>query len=141
MRAADRESIQHLHAPIFDADHRMTGCIEVFQDHSAFRDLIKRIRFEDLRLKIILDNLDIGVLTVDRGNHISFFNTMAETITGYARAELLGMLKPGGVAFALADPSRSLEELVLFRRLAGRLAGECQFQLAERLSGEIHPGE
>jgi PAS domain S-box-containing protein len=83
-------SLTKIETPVFDADHRLIGCIEVFQDHSAFRDLIKRIRFEDLRLKIILDNLDIGVLTVDRGNHISFFNTVAEKITGYARSELLG---------------------------------------------------
>jgi len=83
-------SLTKIEAPIFDADQRLMGLIEVFQDHSAFRDLIKRIRFEDLRLKIILDNLDIGVLTVDRGDHISFFNTMAEKITGYARTELLG---------------------------------------------------
>ena len=30
------------------------------------------------------------MLTVDRGNHISFFNTVAEKITGFARADLLG---------------------------------------------------
>jgi len=83
-------SLTKIESPIFDANHRLLGCIEVFQDHSAFRDLIKRIRFEDLRLKIILDNLDIGVLTVDRGNHISFFNTMAEKITGFSRGDLLG---------------------------------------------------
>ena len=83
-------SLTKIESPIYDAHHRLKGCIEVFQDHSAFRDLIKRIRFEDLRLKIILDNLDIGVLTVDRGNHISFFNTMAEKITGFARTDLLG---------------------------------------------------
>ena len=85
-----RCSLTKIETPIFDADHRLMGCIEVFQDHSAFRDLIKRIRFEDMRLKIILDNLDIGVLTVDRGNHISFFNTGAEKITGFSRAQLLG---------------------------------------------------
>ncbi|MBL0714879.1 MAG: sigma 54-interacting transcriptional regulator [Desulfosarcina sp.] len=85
-----RCSLTKIEVPLFDADQRLTGCLEVFQDHSAFRDLIKRIRFEDLRLKIILDNLDIGVLTVDRGNHISFFNSMAEKITGYSRSEHLG---------------------------------------------------
>ncbi len=83
-------SLTKIESPLFGADHRLLGCIEVFQDHSAFRDLIKRIRFEDLRLKIILDNLDIGILTVDRGDHISFFNTMAEKITGFARTDLLG---------------------------------------------------
>jgi NADH-quinone oxidoreductase subunit G len=43
-----------------------------------------------------------------------------------AREALLGLCKPQAVAFALADPRQSLEELVLFRRLAGRLVGEAQ---------------
>ncbi|HOX26230.1 MAG TPA: 2Fe-2S iron-sulfur cluster-binding protein [Candidatus Krumholzibacteria bacterium] len=51
-----------------------------------------------------------------------------------ARAELFGLLKPGGVAFALADPRQSLEELVLFKRLGLRLAGEAQ--LAGGIAGE-----
>jgi PAS domain S-box-containing protein len=66
------------------------GWIEIFQDHSAFKDMLKRIRYEDRRLKMILDNLDIGVLTVDRGRHVTFFNTTAETISGYPRKEILG---------------------------------------------------
>ena len=41
-------------------------------------------------LKIILDNLDIGLLTVDRGGHIAFFNTTAETISGFSRGDVLG---------------------------------------------------
>ena len=51
-----------------------------------------------------------------------------------ARGELLGLLKPGGVAFAIADPTLSLEELTLFRRLAGRLVGEAQ--LAGGVAGD-----
>jgi NADH-quinone oxidoreductase subunit G len=51
-----------------------------------------------------------------------------------ARRELLGMLKPGSVAYALGDPGQSLEELVLFRRLAERLAGEAQ--VAGGVAGE-----
>jgi PAS domain S-box-containing protein len=66
------------------------GWLEIFQDHTAFKDLLKRIRYEDQRLKMILDNLDLGVLTVDRGSHVTFFNTMAETITAYPRKEILG---------------------------------------------------
>ncbi|OQY52332.1 MAG: hypothetical protein B6245_23730 [Desulfobacteraceae bacterium 4572_88] len=85
-----RRSITKIESPIYNADHQLVGCIEVFQDHSAFKELIRRIRYDDLRLKIILDNLDIGVLTVDRDNHISFFNTLAETITGFSRSEVLG---------------------------------------------------
>jgi NADH-quinone oxidoreductase subunit G len=51
-----------------------------------------------------------------------------------ARKELLGLAKPGSLAFALADQSASLEELTLFRRLAGCLVGEAQ--MAGGLAGE-----
>ncbi|MGD8368973.1 MAG: sigma 54-interacting transcriptional regulator [Desulfobacterales bacterium] len=82
--------ITKIESPIYDADGDIKGCIEVFQDHTAFRKLLRRVKFEDRRLKMILDNLDIGVLTVDRGSHVTFFNTMAEAITGFNRAEVLG---------------------------------------------------
>lgn len=51
-----------------------------------------------------------------------------------AREQLLAAVKPGGVAFAIADPRQSLEELVLFRRLAARLVGASQ--LAGGIAGE-----
>jgi PAS domain S-box-containing protein len=41
-------------------------------------------------LKIILDNLDIGIFTVDKGGRISLFNTAAEKISGFNRREILG---------------------------------------------------
>jgi PAS domain S-box-containing protein len=66
------------------------GCVEVFQDHSTLKDLIERIRHDDKRLKLILDNLDIGILTVDCGGHITFFNTTVESLTGYKREKVLG---------------------------------------------------
>ncbi len=83
-------SLTKIVCPIPDDDGRTVGCMEVFQDYSPFKDLISRVRYEDRRLKMILDNLDIGVLTVDRGGHITFFNRMAQTITGYPREEILG---------------------------------------------------
>ncbi len=83
-------SITKIVWPLYGPDKRVHGCVVVFQDHSAFKDLIKRLWYEDRRLKIILDNLDIGVLTVDRSCHVTFFNTQLELITGYTRKELLG---------------------------------------------------
>ncbi len=87
---SETRSITKIEAPLYAADKRIIGCIEVFQDHTAFKELIRRIRYDDLRLKLILDNLDIGVLTVDRCSHISFFNTAAETVSGFSRSEVLG---------------------------------------------------
>jgi len=77
-------------SPLFSSQGQVTGCVEVFQDHSAYSELLERIRYDEHRLKLILDNLDIAVFTVNRSGHITSFNSMAETITGYGREELLG---------------------------------------------------
>jgi two-component system response regulator HydG len=86
----EKHLITKVVTPLYDKHHKLTGCIEIFQDRSAFVDLINRIRYDERRLKMILDNLDIGVFTVTRGGHISFFNTLAESISGYNRKEILG---------------------------------------------------
>jgi PAS domain S-box-containing protein len=83
-------NITRIVSPIYGSDQLSLGCIEVFQDQTVFKDLLERVRYDDRRLKIILDNLDIGVLTVDRGGHITFFNSRAETITGFDRGDVLG---------------------------------------------------
>jgi PAS domain S-box-containing protein len=85
-----RHNISRIVSPIFGPGQTPLGCIEVLQDHTVFKDLLERVRHDDRRLKIILDNLDIGVLTVDRGGHITFFNSRAETITGFSRGDVLG---------------------------------------------------
>ena len=86
----ETRSITRIVMPVYGADNLPSGCIEIFQDHSALKDLLERVRHDDRRLKLILDNLDIGVLTVDRGGHIAFFNNTAETITGFSRGDVLG---------------------------------------------------
>ena len=93
----DKHSITRIVSPIYSPDQTPLGCIEVFQDHTVFKDLLERVRHDDRRLKIILDNLDIGVLTVDRGGHITFFNNRAEAITGFNRGDVLG--KPCSLIF------------------------------------------
>ncbi len=92
IREPDGETRQLLKivAPLRDAGGGVLGCMEIFQDVTAFQELMERIGRESRRLREILDHLDIGVFTCDRGGHITFFNTMAETITGYLRRETLG---------------------------------------------------
>jgi PAS domain S-box-containing protein len=94
LEITDQDHVPHditrIVSPIYGPDQTAAGCIEVFQDHSVFKELLERVRHDDRRLKIILDNLDIGVLTVDRGGHITFFNNRAETMSGFNRGEVLG---------------------------------------------------
>jgi PAS domain S-box-containing protein len=89
-RSKGKHNVTRIVSPIYGPDQTALGCIEVLQDHTVFKDLLERVRHDDRRLKIILDNLDIGVLTVDRGGHITFFNNRAETITGFNRGDVLG---------------------------------------------------
>jgi len=76
--------------PVFGSNHQIVGCMTILQDHSPIADLIDRIHYEERSLKIILDNLDVGIFTVDKGGRITFFNTAAEKISGFNRREILG---------------------------------------------------
>ncbi len=90
-RDNEKRIITKVVTPLYDVNRKLMGCIEIFQDHSPFDELINRIRYEERRLKSILDNLYIGVFTVTRvGGLITFFNTQAESISGYSRREVLG---------------------------------------------------
>ena len=82
--------VTRMATPVFGPDHQIVGCMTILQDHSPIADLIDRIHYEERSLKIILDNLAIGIFTVDRGGRITFFNTEAEKISGFSRREILG---------------------------------------------------
>jgi PAS domain S-box-containing protein len=89
-QSGTRRRITKVVSPLFGSQGNVTGCVEVFQDHSAYSELLERIRYDEYRLKLILDNLDIAVFTVNRSGHLTSFNSMAEAITGYQRQDLLG---------------------------------------------------
>ena len=82
--------VTRMASPVFGPDHQVAGCITILQDHSPIADLIDRIHYEEQSLKIILDNLEVGIFTIDRSGHITFFNTEAEKVSGYNRSEILG---------------------------------------------------
>jgi PAS domain S-box-containing protein len=83
-------TVTRVATPIFDDNHQVAGCLTILQDHSPISDLIDRLRYEERRLKNILDSLDVAVFTINCGGLITFFNTVAEKISGYNRDEVLG---------------------------------------------------
>ncbi len=106
--------VTRISAPVYDSRRRVVGCLTILQDHSPIADLVNRIHYEERSLKLILDNLDVGVFTVDRGGVITFFNTAAEKISGYSRRDVLG--RSGGVIF---DGEGSAEWGLLKETIAG----------------------
>jgi len=92
-----RHLLTRLATPLYDAAGQVAGCLTILQDHSPIADLIDRIHYEERSLKIILNNLDVGIFTVNRGGYITFFNNEAEKISGYDRRMVLG--KPCSAIF------------------------------------------
>jgi PAS domain S-box-containing protein len=82
--------VTRIATPVYDAARQVVGCLTILQDHAPIADLVNRIHYEERSLKIILDNLEVGIFTVDRGGVVTFFNTAAEKITGFGRQEVLG---------------------------------------------------
>ncbi len=97
--------ISRLATPIYDEARKVIGCLTILQDHSPIIDLINRVHYEERSSKMILDNLDVGVFTVNRGGLITFFNTAAEKISGYNRSQVLG--KPCAILFSGKPPSEA----------------------------------
>lgn len=129
VNVTDEEMRQHLISrmaiPIHGPDHTVIGCLTILQDHSPISDLIERLRYEERSLKNILDSLDVGVFTTNRGGLITFFNTAAERISGYERTTLLG--RPCTDIFVEPDadaPSpieTAIRQNTVYRGLEGRL--------------------
>lgn len=89
-RYREKRTITKIVAPLYNLRRELVGCLEVFQDRSAFKELINRIQYSEKQLKLILESLDIGVFTVTRSGLITFFNGQAEKVSGFRRQEVLG---------------------------------------------------
>ena len=85
-----RHLLTRMATAIYDANHNIAGCLTILQDHSPIADLIDRIHYEEQSMKIILDSLDVGIFTINRGGYVTFFNREAEKLSGYKREDLLG---------------------------------------------------
>ena len=85
-----RHLITRMATPVYGSDGAMIGCLTILQDHSPIVDLINRVQYEERSMKIVLDNLDVGIFTVNRGGLITFFNKAAEKISGYKKDQVLG---------------------------------------------------
>jgi len=95
--------VTRIATPVYDAARQVVGCLTILQDHAPIADLVNRIHYEERSLKIILDNLEVGIFTVDRGGVVTFFNTAAEKITGFGRQEVLG--RPCAAIFRGGSPA------------------------------------
>jgi PAS domain S-box-containing protein len=88
--SGEQELVVRVSTPLYGLNRKVVGCLTLLHDQSPLADLINRIDYEERSLKIILDNLDLAIFTVNRGGRITFFNHTAEQLTGFSRREVLG---------------------------------------------------
>jgi PAS domain S-box-containing protein len=86
----EKHLVTRMATPVYDANRNLIGCLTILQDQKPIADLIDRIHYEEKSLKIILNNLNIGIFTVNLESYITFFNKEAEKISGFDRREVLG---------------------------------------------------
>ncbi len=86
----EKHLVTRMATPVYDINRNLVGCLTILQDQKPIADLIDRIHYEERSLKIILDNLNIGIFTVNLESYITFFNKESEKISGYDRREVLG---------------------------------------------------
>lgn len=85
-----RHMVTRFVVPVYSPEQLIKGCFTVLQDHSTLSELIQRVEHQERTLKIIFDSIDMGIFTVNKGGHVTFFNTAAEKISGYNRRQVLG---------------------------------------------------
>jgi PAS domain S-box-containing protein len=123
--ADGKHRVTRVGAPLLDAEGRVQGCITVLQDHSPLSELVNRIHYEEQSLKIILDSLNMGIFTVNRGGLITFFNRAAEKVSGFSRMNLLGKecsaLFPGDGKKSCAVIHQVLKEMIPATAVRGEL--------------------
>ncbi|MGD2271846.1 MAG: sigma 54-interacting transcriptional regulator [Desulfobacterales bacterium] len=134
----DEDEIKHLitrlATPVYGSQREVIGCLTILQDHSPIMDLINRIHHEERRLKVILDNLDIGIFTVNLDNYITFFNKAAEKVSGFDRSEVLG--KPCTAIFR-GDAAQDLS--ILTKTMADGVTRNSRQGKIATCDGEIIP--
>jgi PAS domain S-box-containing protein len=119
-----RHFITRYSTPLYGPDREVAGCLTMLQDHSPIAELISKVSYEERSMKIILDNLNIGIMTVNRGQHVTFFNTAAEKTTGFSRRDILG--KPCATLFGGDENIQLalLRDSIASGRHRGSLEGE-----------------
>ncbi len=132
--AQTRHLLTRLATPIYDQGRTIVGCLTILQDHTPIADLIDRIHYEERSLKLILDNLDVGIFTVNRGGHVTFFNREAEKISGFDRRQVIG--KP---CTAIFEGEAAQDECLLKESIANGASRSSRHGRMTTQNGETIP--
>ena len=99
-----------------------------------------RLRDSENRVRMLLDNVDEGIVSISASGNIELFNPAAERMFGYRSADILG----SNVSMLMTEPYRSEHNGYLLHYLQtgeAHVIGIGREVGAQRSSGEIFPME
>ena len=99
-----------------------------------------RLRDSENRVRMLLDNVDEGIVSISSGGRIELFNPGAERMFGYRSADILGE----NISILMPDPYRSEHDGYLERYLhtgETHVIGTAREVTAQRSNGDVFPME
>jgi diguanylate cyclase (GGDEF)-like protein/PAS domain S-box-containing protein len=113
---------------------------ELVRSERAARAANVRLRDSENRVRMLLDNVDEGIVSISSGGRIELFNPGAERMFGYRSADILGE----NISILMPDPYRSEHDGYLERYLhtgETHVIGTAREVTAQRSNGDVFPME
>lgn len=113
---------------------------ELVRSEQQTRTANLRLRDSESRLRLLLDSVDEGIVSISEQGNIELFNPAAERMFRYTKAEVEGK----DISMLMPEPDRSGHSAYLQRYLQtgeSRLMGNAREVKARRSTGEIFPME
>ncbi len=134
---ADGKELIRIMYPLAAEDEMPEFFVEITQNVTEYRNLIRRLKASEKKFKAILDTATDAILSIDKNHKIVLFNNAAEQIFGYNSSEVLGKSLNMIIPFELGDNTMLWERL--FNTEESRVIGETLLFTAVRKGGEEFP--
>ncbi len=135
----ERREITRLLYPIAVEHRPAEYFLEIAQDVTEYRRLLRHLKASEHRYRAILDTASDAIVSIDESHRIVLFNDAAERIFGYTRTEVLGR------DLNLLIPPSYRDHRVYMRRYletrSPRVLGQTLSLSAIRKNGEEFPIE
>jgi PAS domain S-box-containing protein len=115
-------------SPLKNAKGEVVGVVETIRVVSHINRLIEELREQRNKVQAVLDSIAEGVITVDRGGHITSVNRTAERILACPAGEVLGRPSQDVFPPEICGPDSPLAETLH----AGRQIRDCEVLVADR---------
>jgi two-component system CheB/CheR fusion protein len=78
-------------SPVLDANHDITHYVEIQEDITEFKEVLKTLAQREYHLQALVDHAAEAIITTDGNGNVIEFNPEAQHIFGYSAEEIIGL--------------------------------------------------